>query len=228
MADSDADKTSRSLLRRLRESTDEENDKNEFSRKYWPMIRQMAESMGLQAADADDLAQDVIMRLFRGFKHSFKYDEKKGRFRGYVRTCVRNAVKDSQDSHKKRLRGSGDSKVLEVLNNLKQETLLLLADKICDDDIFQQALHHVRIEAGEEKFRVFEAVKLLGLKPTDVAADHNLSRGNVDVIVFRITKQLAEAIRELDDDEIDNIDETANGDIIDCGNEIENSDDTGE
>jgi RNA polymerase sigma-70 factor (ECF subfamily) len=202
MSSNDPEQTSATLLRRLGESVNED-DQAEFAKQYSPMIVRMALTLGLQDADALDLAQDLIIELFRILNENrFEYDRKKGRFRGYIRTCVRNAVRDARKSRQQRIQGSGDSEVLAALQNLEQETHIELADKICRLDLFQQAANKVRFEVGEEKYRVFEAVKLLGIDPVKVAATENLTRGNVDVIVFRFTRRLNAELRELADEEL--------------------------
>lgn len=63
----------------------------EFLDRYGDLIRRFAVRRGMQAADADDVTQDVLMSLTRSMP-GFRYDPAKGKFRSYLKTAVLRAV----------------------------------------------------------------------------------------------------------------------------------------
>ena len=64
---------------------------DEFCRRYGELVRGFAHRQGLQAADCDDILQDVLIRLVRTMPR-FTYDPAKGKFRSYLKTVVLRAV----------------------------------------------------------------------------------------------------------------------------------------
>ena len=87
--------TSETLLRELA-ARPESPRAGEFARLYEPVLRRyVAQSCAfhrpIQPADRDDLVQEVFAAVFAVLP-SFRYDRSRGRFRAYLRRCVRNAV----------------------------------------------------------------------------------------------------------------------------------------
>src|SRR5947209_188380 len=73
-----------SLLERLREAEFCAPDWAEFVQLYTPLILRWARGLKLQRVDAEDLAQDVLLHLARALR-DFVYDERRGRFRDWLR-----------------------------------------------------------------------------------------------------------------------------------------------
>lgn len=82
--------THQTLLKRL--SSGQDLDAwSEFSRRYGPLIRGMARRQGLQAADCDEIVQEVLSSLVKAME-TFEYDPAKGKFRGYLKTITVRAI----------------------------------------------------------------------------------------------------------------------------------------
>ncbi len=69
----------------------------EFAALYLPLLARWAHRRGAQHADADDIAQDIVMRLLRA---PSAYNREVGSFRGYLSVAVRRAVIDSMRKRK--------------------------------------------------------------------------------------------------------------------------------
>ena len=74
-----ADETSPSLLVRVRNAQDLDSWR-EFERLYRPIVRKYCVYRQLQAADAEDVTQEVMLTVSQAIKR-FEYDPGKGRFR---------------------------------------------------------------------------------------------------------------------------------------------------
>ena len=82
--------TSPTLLRRVCDPADAESWR-EFDRRYGELIVRYALRIGLQLSDAEDVRQNVLLRLAQALP-GFQYDPSRGRFRHYVARIARNEV----------------------------------------------------------------------------------------------------------------------------------------
>ena len=79
------------MIRLRREPTDQ-RAWNEFAQRYGRLIGAWCRQWGLQPADADDVSQNVLLKLANHLR-GFVYDPGR-RFRGFLRTVTHNACKD--------------------------------------------------------------------------------------------------------------------------------------
>lgn len=87
--------TSETLLKALADHPDSSRAE-EFARLYEPVLqRYVAQSRAfhrpIQPADRDDLVQETFLAVYAALP-GFRYDRARGRFRDYLRRCVRNAI----------------------------------------------------------------------------------------------------------------------------------------
>src|SRR5436853_119899 len=113
MQSNPASLTSETLLGRLCQSPDDPAAWDRFVERYGPKIYGWCRSWRLQDADAEDVTQDVLLRLARTLR-SFAYDPSRS-FRGWLRTVTHNAYADFLADGRRPDSGSGDSGVLQVL-----------------------------------------------------------------------------------------------------------------
>lgn len=84
--------TSPTLLQRLRER-DHQEAWARFVDLYTPLLLTWARKAGLSPEDASDHVQDVFVHLLRKLPE-FRYDRRKGAFRGWLRTLFCNKLCD--------------------------------------------------------------------------------------------------------------------------------------
>ena len=103
LADSE---TSLTLMEMLREDPRNAVAWDRFVRRYYPKIYRWCRSWGLQEADAEDVAQDVIAKLTQKMA-SFQYDESRC-FRAWLKTITQRVLSDLMAS---RRRAVGDQAI---------------------------------------------------------------------------------------------------------------------
>jgi RNA polymerase sigma factor (sigma-70 family) len=168
----------------------------EFYRVYAPMICGFARRMGASSAEVEDLVQDVL-RAFFAASPEFQYDPAKGRFRGYLKTCVWNKMRAL------RQRASREAATLDVLAAADDATVEETWNDVWETEKLHRALAAVRERYAnnperERTFRAFEMTTLLG-RPTDaVAADLGISEESVRQAKARVNKALRQTFDHLD------------------------------
>src|SRR5262249_9054828 len=85
-------RTRPSLLRRLRQEPHDQTAWDEFVARYGRQIAGWCRQWHLQPSDADDVTQNVLVKL-ASYLRTFVYDPSR-RFRGLLRTMAHNACKD--------------------------------------------------------------------------------------------------------------------------------------
>src|SRR5947209_3294109 len=84
--------TSKTLLERVQKFPADRDAWDEFARRYQPMIHAWCVKWGLQASDADDVAQDVLVKLLAAMR-KFQYDPSRS-FSGWLKIVTHNAWTD--------------------------------------------------------------------------------------------------------------------------------------
>src|SRR5579871_3726775 len=108
----EAPPTRPSLLFRLRDPRDDQAW-GQFVEVYAPLVYDFARRRGLQDADAADLTQNCL-RQVAAHVGSLEYDPRRGTFRAWLFTIVRNKVRDFH-SQARRSQGTGHHRVQRLL-----------------------------------------------------------------------------------------------------------------
>ncbi len=82
--------THATLLARLSDGNDPAAWRD-FNERYADLIRTFASRQGMQPADCEDVAQDVMMGLTKTMA-GFEYDPSRGKFRSFLKTVVMRAI----------------------------------------------------------------------------------------------------------------------------------------
>ncbi len=134
-----ADTTRVTLLHRLNENPGDQLSWAEFVRFYGPAIRSWLLHWGLQEADSQDVAQNVLLRLTAKLPQ-FKYDPARS-FRGWLKTLTHHAWHDFVTEAGYRTRGSGDTSVLDQLQSIEaREDLAARVEATFDKELLEMAM----------------------------------------------------------------------------------------
>jgi RNA polymerase sigma-70 factor (ECF subfamily) len=184
------DKTSPSLLYRLRHRPEDAASWQRFDALYRPLLYTWLRRHALQAQDADDLVQQVLEVVVRELP-SFHYDPAKGRFRGWLKTILVNRLREYWRSQKFRPQKDRDSfaVVLEQLED-PASNLSRQWDREHDQYVVTRLLEQVRSQVHPKSWEAFRRLMLEGEAAEAVASHLNMSLNAVRLAKFHVLKKL--------------------------------------
>ncbi len=192
MSDRETAKTSASLLGRLREEVVDPADWAEFVRRYGPVIYGWCRRWKLQEADAEDVAQAVLVKLV-GKIRTFRYDPSRS-FRAYAKTLAHYAWCDYvQSLRKPGAAGTGDSAVIGQLDEMAARDDLQehLSDAF-DREILEAAMARVRGRVEPHTWEAFRLMAVEGLSGAEVAE----RVGQTAAFVFKAKSKVQRMLRD--------------------------------
>jgi RNA polymerase sigma-70 factor (ECF subfamily) len=193
----DTTSTRVTLLHRLSQNPSDQPSWSEFVRVYGPAIRTWLVHWGLQEADAQDVAQNVLLRLTAKLPQ-FQYDPSRS-FRGWLKTLTHHAWHDFVTEAGYRNRGSGDSAVLEQLQSVAaREDLAARIEATFDKELLEVALVRVRERVAETTWEAFRLAALDGIAPQQVADRLGVRVSQVYLAKHRVQKLVQEELRAVE------------------------------
>ncbi|XZE53200.1 RNA polymerase sigma factor [Planctomycetaceae bacterium SH139] len=170
----------------------------EFVVIYRPVIYRMARRRGMQDADAQDVAQDVLVRIAGAIAD---YEQKEGiRFRHWLRRIARNAIlsaitRSPQDAAK----GGTAAADLLVEQTDAAPGLDVDLEKEHRRELYLRAAGLVRTDVNAETWQAFEMTVVQGQSCEDVANHLGKSVGTVYAARSRIIKRLRDRIQRMEE-----------------------------
>lgn len=182
--------TSLTLLGRLQRGDDSEAWGRVFGL-YRPLLMNWIRKYDVQAADADDLSQEVLLYVSTGLK-SFEHNGRPGAFRTWLRNILVNRLRNYWRARDRRPRPSGDSDIERRLAQLEDAASATsqLWDRQHDLFVVQQLLNLSRARFSAETWTAFTRVALNGESPAAVARDMGLSLNAVFIAKSRVLRRL--------------------------------------
>jgi RNA polymerase sigma-70 factor (ECF subfamily) len=184
-----------SLLARLRQPSDQEAWR-EFTAIYQPLIQRLAIHRGFQDADAQEVAQEVLLAV-SGAIDRWQPDPQRASFRTWLFRIARNLMINLL-KHKQRLpRAIGGTEMLELLDQQPAP----------DDDsewfdhefrreLFRWSAERIRVEFRESTWQAFWRTCVEGEGISAVASSLHLSVGAVYVARSRVMARLKQVIEQ--------------------------------
>jgi RNA polymerase sigma-70 factor (ECF subfamily) len=194
MADSPG--TRPSLLVRLRDGRDQQAWTT-FVQVYGPLIYHFARKQGLQDADASDLMQDSL-RVVAGAVKGLEYDPRRGTFRSWLFTVVRNQLFRFRSRKDRAGRGTGDTAAYERLQELPApDDQAAVWEEEYERRRFAWAAEQVRGQVQPGTWQAFWQTAVEGKSGQEVAAALGMSVAAVYLAKSRVMARLKEQVREL-------------------------------
>lgn len=188
--------TRATLLARLRRDPLSETAWDEFVDQYGRHIYRWCRQWRLQDADAEDVAQEILLKLARKLR-DFAYDPKSS-FRGWLKTVAHRAWRDFVDSHG-RARAIGEEHIWDLLQSVEaREDLVAKLEEAFDYELLESAKVQVRLRVAPHTWEAFRLAAIEGLPVTEVAAVVRLQVAMVYVAKSKVQKLLQQEIRKLE------------------------------
>jgi RNA polymerase sigma-70 factor (ECF subfamily) len=185
------DTTHSSLLVRLRDPQDAAAWR-EFCAIYRPMLIRFARSCGLPEEDAEDVTQYCMAAVLRNIR-TFKYDRRKGRFKGWLRTMVNNRVRNVIRARREQLAESGDFKRAQAREQSPEDRF----DEIWLDEHLRYCIGLVQEEIEASTFEAFRLYALEERSVDEVCRDLDLTPNQLYKIKWRVTQKIGEKMKAL-------------------------------
>jgi RNA polymerase sigma factor (sigma-70 family) len=197
MASDRGSQTSPTLLGRLREGPTDEAAWQVFVERYGPKIYDWCQQWGVRGADAEDVAQNVLMILARKLR-TFVYDPSRT-FRGWLRTVTKHALSDFLADRARLDQASGDSRILELIKGVEaHEDLVARLEEQFDQELLEEASARVRLRVEPHNWEAFRLTAWEGMSAQATAQQLGIQITAVFKAKSRILQLLREEIAKLE------------------------------
>jgi len=186
------------LLHKLNRDPNDQSSWAEFVQIYNPAIRQWCMHWGLQENDAQDVAQNVLLRLTQKLP-SFVYDRTKS-FRGWLKTLTHHAWHDFVTDSAYRLRGSGGSSIFQQLQSAEaKQDLAARVEAAFDRELLDMAINRVKERVAGPTYDAFRLTAFEDLSPQQAAEKLGMRVSQIYLAKHRVQKLLQEEIAALEE-----------------------------
>lgn len=193
-----------SLLLRIRDPDDREAWR-EFDRMYRPVIVRLAKIKGMQTADAEDLAQRVLMSV-SGSIARWQPDSTRAKFRTWLNRVTHNAILNAVTrTAPDCAAGNANTAFMNELAISGQTQRQWLVTEV-RREMFQVAAAAIRDEFQPETWSMFWETAVRGREIAQLADSLDKSKGAIYAARSRVMSRLREKINQMQllesDDEI--------------------------
>ncbi len=195
-----ASRTRASLLERIRNDPADHSAWSEFVDRYGPKIRAWCRGWSLQDSDADDVTQNVLVKLYRRMG-SFEYDSTKS-FRAWLKTVAHHAWQDFLSTRRWPGEGTGGSSILDVLDRVEaREDFDQRLKDAFDFELLARAEAAVRNRMEPKTWDAYCLLAKDFLSPREVADRVDMRIAMVHHVKWKVLKMLREEMTRLENGE---------------------------
>ncbi len=190
--------TRASLIVRLRDAADVAAW-DEFVTIYGPVVYRLALRQGLQAADADDVVQQVFAAVAQSV-HQWLEKPQRGRFRGWLLTIARNIAIKTLIRRPTGGVGRGGDPGFGSLHELAAPVgdVSSQFDLEYRREVYRWAAEQLRDSVASTTWEAFQLTHIDGVSIADAAAQLKISVGNVYIARSRVISRLRELAQQFE------------------------------
>jgi RNA polymerase sigma factor (sigma-70 family) len=197
MASALSSATSPTLLGRLRQDPADGAAWSTFVLRYGPRIHAWCRQWRLQEADAQDVTQNVLVKLLARMR-TFTYDAS-GSFRAWLKTVTYHAWRDHLDGQQRAGQGSGDSDVLAALEGVEAgDDLARRLQEEFDLELLQEAAARVRLRVKPHTWEAYRLLTQENRSVPEVAGLLGMQVAMVFVARSKVKRMLREQVCQLE------------------------------
>ena len=172
---------------------------DEFATIYGPVVFNFAMSRGFQAADAENLVQEVFLAVANSISNWLERDDR-GSFRAWLLLIARNAAVDMITQKATRSLGRDGSEAQVHLVNFPAPSELSSAlDLAYERMVFQWASERVRASVAEHTWQAFWLTSIEELSVEAAAARLKTRPGNIYFARSRVLARIKELVQQYQD-----------------------------
>jgi RNA polymerase sigma-70 factor (ECF subfamily) len=187
------------LLLRLQRDATNQQVWAAFVEHYRPKLYGWCLGWGLQDADAQDVTQNVMMRLVEKVR-DFGYDPR-GCFLAWLKTLARHAVSDLCQAGRRAGRGSGGGLAGWLLESVAaREDQVQRRDEEFDRELLEEAMLRIRLRVAPQTWQAFRLTALEGLSGAEAAARIPMHVAQVFVAKLRVHRMLRDEVARIGED----------------------------
>lgn len=183
----DFPETRNSLLLQVQRQNDDESW-HEFVTIYRPVIYRLARQRGVQHADAEDLAQKVILSVRKSIG-SWEADPSRGRFRSWLAKIAKNAIINTL-TRRPIDAAVGGTTMLEILDKHPHRAAEEDLDQEHCRSLFRWAARRIRGEFRDGTWDAFWLTAVEGRAIEEAAAALGKSIGSIYAARSRVMRRL--------------------------------------
>lgn len=200
MSDTQTTQTSQTLLLRLRNLSDE-GAWNEFLSRYAPCIYGWCRYHGLRQSEAADVSQEVLCKLVTAVQQ-FRYDRSQGRFRAWLKTVTRNALRDYIRAAARPGQGTGDTgahqRLAEIGDERLEQELSSLIEAEAERELLHAAEEQVQLRVQPHTWQAYVCTVHQQMSASEVAQQLQLKVADVYVAKSRVISMLRKLMAEIE------------------------------
>jgi len=165
----------------------------EFDARYRPMLMGVARRLGLNDADAEDAAQDVVSACAGDYREG-RYQRESGRLRDWLGGIMTHKVRDLQ-----RRRHRHDEVVAARATVVEDDDVHAAMDEECMQALLRQSLEEVRQSVSPQMYESFELSALQLWPAQQVAQRLGISVDAVYQNKTRVLQRLREILPAMEE-----------------------------
>jgi RNA polymerase sigma factor (sigma-70 family) len=188
--------TSPTLLGRLGRVPADQAAWGDFAERYGRKIYGWCRRWHLQEADAEDVTQQVLLKLAMMMR-TFAYDPSRS-FRAWLKTVTHHAWCDFVKGRAGASAGSGDTGILELLHTVPaRDDLVTTLDDEFARDLLDEAMARVQSRVQPHTWEAFRLQAILQLSGNETAARLGIKVATAFVARSKVQKMLQEEVQRL-------------------------------
>ena len=187
-----------SLLIRIADARDQAAWE-QFARIYRPVVYNVARMRGLQDADAQDVAQQVLLSVSKSLPNWERRDEST-RFRHWLCRIARNATINMLTRQPKDRAIGGGLVPVDIPENQVDSELDSRLVREYRRQLFRQAAEHVRSRADATTWQAFAMTMIDGLTIAEAAERLQRSEAVIYAARSRIMRRLRDTVKDMEED----------------------------
>ena len=190
--------TRASLILRL-QNADDVAAWDEFAELYGPIVFRVAQRRGMQAADAENLVQEVLLAVAQSVAKWIERADR-GSFRAWLLRIAHNEAVDMLTERATRKLGCDGEQGQRLLDGVAlRDDISSLIEREYERAVFQWAADRVREQVADHTWQAFWLTEVEGMSVHQAAGQLGTRTGNIYFGRSRVMARIKELVRQYED-----------------------------